>query len=74
MCLQVPLRVQKVGGRNVIVEGGRCLIKEPSQDIAPGNFVISYGNMVVAVLSSREGKEIRVALGLGRELSSKDNE
>lgn len=72
MCLQVPLRVQEIVGEKVIVEGGRQFMKGSKLEVAPGTYVIPYGNMVVSVLSANEGKKMRIALG--KCLTSQDNE
>lgn len=65
MCLQVPLRVQKVEDKKVIIEDGRQLIKEAGLDIMPGSFVIAYGNIVVSVLTAKEGEKLCDILGRG---------
>lgn len=61
MCMQIPLKVERVENGTVVVESGRKLRRQPEQPVAPGDYIYAFGDLIVSTLPAKEGKEIRAA-------------
>lgn len=59
MCLQVPLKVEKVQDKYILVEGGRKLLYKLDKPVYAGDYVWAFGNLVVSQISKKKAKDIR---------------